>query len=266
MSSCIDEFEIYVLPVYDVAMTTSLPSRPIERGVGVALWRQIAESLRADVLAGRFAEAARLPPETDLAQRFGVNRHTVRRAIAALTAEGLLRADQGRGTFVAGGQISYPIGPRTRFSEIIASQAREPSGRLIGSEVEEADALIAGWLALAVGTPLIRLETVRVVDAVPVVVGTSWFERDRFPGLVGDFQETGSLTEAFRRAGIADYRRRETRITAELVGTEDGAVLELAAGLPVLVVESVNVDTHERPFQYTRARVAADKVQFVVNS
>ena len=238
----------------------------LDRGTGIAIWRQIMEWLKAEIASGAFEKGSRLPPESEIAARFGVNRHTVRRAIAALTAEGVLRADQGRGTFVAAAPISYPITSRTRFSEIVSGQDKAPSGRLIGSGIEEADALLANWLKVPIGTLLIRLETLRVADGVPVMIGTSWFEQSRFPNLVADYAETGSVTKALAKAGVSDYRRKESRVTAELVDPQDVAVLGVASGQPVLVVESLNLDADGRPMQYTRTRMAADRIQLVVES
>lgn len=237
----------------------------LDRSAGIAVWRQIMETLKAEIVSGRFEEGSRLPPEAELAVRFGVNRHTVRRAIAALTAEGVLRADQGRGTFVASAPLSYPIGPRTRFSEIVSGQDRSPSGRLIGSALEEADALLAQQLELPLGTMLIRLETLRVADGIPMIVGTGWFEQSRVPNFVADYAESGSITKALQKAGIDDYRRKESRITAELVDARDAQQLGIPLGQPVMVVESVNLDMSGKPIQYTRARAAADRIQLVVN-
>ncbi|WP_428669590.1 phosphonate metabolism transcriptional regulator PhnF [Roseibium sp.] len=237
----------------------------LDRSAGIAVWRQIMETLKADIVSGAFEKGSRLPPEAELAARFGVNRHTVRRAIAALTAEGILRADQGRGTFVAAAPLTYPIGPRTRFSEIVSGQDRAPSGRLVGSATEEADALLASQLEVPLGTLLIRVKTLRVADGVPMIAATSWFEQARVPNFVADYAESGSITAALKKAGIEDYRRKETRITAELVEAEDARQLGLALGQPVLVMESVNLDPDGRPIQITRARVAADRMQLVVN-
>ena len=114
----------------------------MERRNGIALWRQIADQIRLAIGTGEFAE--KLPPEMALADRFGVNRHTVRGAIAALVQEGVLRAEQGRGTFVENRKrFAYPIGVRTRFSEGLKDQARERRGSLLGHSVEAADARIA---------------------------------------------------------------------------------------------------------------------------
>ncbi len=240
--------------------------KTIERGVGVALWRQIAEQIRADIIGGRFNGRERLPPESELAVRFGVNRHTVRRAIAALTSEGILHATQGKGTFISDAPISYPISSRTRFSEIIAAQSREPSGRLLSAVVENADAFLAQKLAVPIGAPLHRIESMRDVDGVPLMVNTTWVEQPRFPEFAKDFSQSGSVTTAFLRAGVADYRRQETVITAELVEEEDARILGLPLGQPILVTESVNIDPDAKPIQYARARTAADRAQFIIKS
>lgn len=244
-------------------MTTQVK---IDRGAGIAIWRQIAEWLKAEIASGTFSEGTRVPTEADIAARFDVNRHTVRRAIAALTADGILRADQGRGTFVAAAALDYPIKSRTRFSEIISGQDRTPSGRMIGNAIEAADALLSEALSVPVGATLLRIETLRVVDGVPVLVATSWFEQARFPALLASYAETGSFTEALNACGVEDYSRKRSKVTAELVEPDDAALLELAAGQPVLVVESLNIDPEGCPVQYTRTRMAADRLQVVIEN
>ena len=93
---------------------TPVTGKAMERRSGIALWRQIADQIRLAIGSGEFT--TKLPPEMALAARFAVNRHTVRGAIAALVQEGVLRAEQGRGTFIERKQrLAYPIGVRTRF-------------------------------------------------------------------------------------------------------------------------------------------------------
>ncbi len=73
----------------------------------------------------------RLPGETEIAETHRVNRHTVRRALAALAERGLVRAERGSGTYVEAPRIAYPLRSRTRFSEIIGAGGREARGQLI---------------------------------------------------------------------------------------------------------------------------------------
>src|ERR1043166_6442508 len=117
----------------DRAVTARAPA------AGVTLWRRIADDLARAIAAGEFAAGEKLPGETEIAARFAVNRHTVRRAIAELAGRGLVRAARGSGTFVEGGRLAYPISPRTLFSKIAAPAGRGGGARLVGSRVEPAD-------------------------------------------------------------------------------------------------------------------------------
>jgi GntR family phosphonate transport system transcriptional regulator len=105
-------------------------AKVVERQMGVALWRQIADRIRLAISNGDYDATGMVPPETALAAEFGVNRHTVRSALAALAEEGLVRAVQGRGTMIERkDRVSYPISRRTRFSQGLGRQVRksEPS-------------------------------------------------------------------------------------------------------------------------------------------
>ena len=63
------------------------------------LWQAIADTLRAEITLGHYPPGDRLPSEAALATRFGVNRHTVRHALAQLADAGLVHARRGAGVF-----------------------------------------------------------------------------------------------------------------------------------------------------------------------
>ncbi len=67
------------------------------------LYVQISEMLIRDVQAGRLADGARLPPEREMAADLGISVGTLRKALADLTAKGLLERRQGSGTYVRHG-------------------------------------------------------------------------------------------------------------------------------------------------------------------
>jgi GntR family phosphonate transport system transcriptional regulator len=95
---------------------------------GVALWRQVADGIERGIADGTFASGERLPGETEIAETYRVNRHTVRRALAMLSERGLVRAERGSGTYVEAPRLAYPLRSRTRFSEIVGAGGREPRG------------------------------------------------------------------------------------------------------------------------------------------
>ena len=94
----------------------------IDRKGGSALWHQIGEILAADIAAGTLAAGEKLPTEPELMQRFGVSRFTVRQALGHLEQRGLVRAEQGRGTFVHRGVLDYTLSKRTPFHKNLIEQ------------------------------------------------------------------------------------------------------------------------------------------------
>src|ERR1051325_3009833 len=112
--------------VGDITVT---PIEPVLRQEGVALWRQIATRLQHDIGAGVYPPGGRLPTEAELSQQFRVNRHTVRRALDELSRGGLVRVEQGRGSFVAEDVLAYAVEPRTRFTAWFRRHNMKPAGR-----------------------------------------------------------------------------------------------------------------------------------------
>ncbi|MBA4788503.1 MAG: phosphonate metabolism transcriptional regulator PhnF [Pseudomonadota bacterium] len=249
---------------FDHVSMTDPAHEDVTRGSGVALWKQIAARLEWQIGSGVFAPGSQLPVEADLSAKFGVNRHTVRRALAVLAEKGLVEATAGRGTFVKEPPLRYPIGARTRFSEIVSAGGREPFGRCLGSAVEEASGEVARELMLAEGTPVLRIETIHEADGVPISFGRSYFPEARCRDLDLIYTATGSLTRALATLGIQDYRRRETRITGRTANELEQERLSLAAGRTVLVVERVDVEINGTPLQWGRSSFAADRVQLVI--
>lgn len=239
-------------------------NRPEIEISGVALWRRVADGIERGIADGRYAEGTRLPGETEIAETYRVNRHTVRRALAALAERGLVRAERGSGTYVEAPRIAYPLRARTRFSEAIGAEGREARAQLISHAFEDADRTLAKRLALRTGAPLVRLETVRLADGTPINRGTTWMSAERFPDLPRVYERCRSMTRSLAHYGIKDYRRAETRITAAIVDAADAARLDLALGRPILLVESIDTDLAGVPLLTHRSRFAAERIEFVV--
>ncbi|MBB3655789.1 GntR family phosphonate transport system transcriptional regulator [Rhizobium sp. BK650] len=241
--------------------------KQVQRQTGVALWRQIADRIREAISRGAYDETGMVPPETVLALQFGVNRHTVRSALAALAQEGIVRAVQGRGTLIERKErLNFPISRRTRFTDGIRDQARETRALLLGHAEEEADSEVARWLHLEQGTPVIRLETVREADKRPVSRATSWFPAARFADIGQAYRMAGSITKAFAALGLSDYVRATTEITAAHADSADIADLGLTPGAVLLITKAMNTDLEGVPVQYSISRFAADRVQFTIEN
>lgn len=243
------------------------PGRDGERrSAGIALWRQIAEDIELDIETGRLTPGMQLPTEAALAERYGVNRHTLRRAISELTQKGLVEATPGRGTFVRSARLAYPVGQSTRFSENIAGSGREPGGRLLSYARITVPEGIREELQVEAGTDVIELEHLRVANDVPICFATTWFPCERFAGIGEAYAETGTITDSLAKFGVREYRRLRTSITCRAANSQERELLALERGAIVLVNDSVNVDVDGVPVQASHTRFAAERVQLVFES
>lgn len=229
------------------------------------IWKSIADSLRAEIAAGHYRPGDRLPTETGLAARFGVNRHTVRHAIASLAETGVLRTRRGAGVFVASAPTDYPLGRRVRFHQNVAASGRTASRRVTLLDTRAADAKEAEALRLAPGAPVHVVEGVSLVDGQPVAVFRSVFDATRFPGLLAHLEAEPSVTRALAQSGLADYTRAETRLTAKTAPATMALTLELPQGAPVLRSVAVNVDAQGVPVEYGTTWFAGDRVTLTVS-
>lgn len=236
----------------------------LERRGGVAIWRQIAQALEAEIGDGRLKPGAQLPTEAALAARYGVNRHTARRAIADLEDRGLVTVAQGRGTFVCTDLIDYRLTRRTRFSENIRRNKQTPGGKLLAATTVRAERGVAERLELPVGSRVEQLDSLRTADGVPINLSHQHFPAERFAGLADAVARHGAITPALAEFGVRDYIRRETRLSARLATRREARLLDLPEGAPILVAENVNVDPDGRPIEVSQTLYAADRVQLTI--
>jgi GntR family phosphonate transport system transcriptional regulator len=237
----------------------------VERGNGMAVWRQIAADIEQAIRHGDYAPGAQLPTEKQLAEQFSVNRHTVRQAMNRLSETGLVSIEQGRGMFVAERILDYALGSRTRFTENLLTKQKQPMRELIFAEQLAAPADIARALGVPTGAPLWQLELLNRADNKCISVSSHFFAVERFPDMPELFRRQGSITGALKAGGVPDYRRRTTRVAAKLIASGDARLLKLPRTRPILQSETANVDERGRPVEFVRARFAADHVVLTID-
>lgn len=229
-----------------------------------ALWSAIAGTLSSEIGAGHYRPGDKLPTEAALAARFGVNRHTVRHALAALAEQGLLHSRRGAGVFVTQRPTDYPLGRRVRFHQNVIAAGQTPSRRISRTETRPGDAEEARVLRLKPGDPVHVVEGVSMADGQPIAVFRSVFPAGRFPGLMALVQDTGSITRALGALGLPDYTRAETRLTARLADPVLALALAIRPGAPVLQTVALNVDPAGQPVEHGITWFAGDRVTMTV--
>ncbi len=242
----------------------AVPGQAVERGAGVAVWRQIEQILSAEIAANSFGDDGRLPSEAELARRFDVNRHTIRRAMLRLAETGLVSVEQGRGTFVQPGAVDYQIGKRTRFTENLQRQKHTTAGVVLSSERVKADPTVAKALGVRAGTIVYQTETRHDSDGIPMTYARNWYPAARFVDLPSVIESHGGISAALAEYGVKDYLRKWSRIGSVLPSSEVARRLQINRQQPVLWVENVDVDEQGVPVKYGITHFAADRVQLMV--
>lgn len=231
-----------------------------------SVWQSIAATLESEIGQGHYRPGAKLPTEAALSARFGVNRHTIRRALADMAERGLVRSRRGAGVFVTAEPTLYPIGKRTRFHQNIRASGRLPEKRVLRLETRPAGIREAQALGIGQAAEVLVYEGLSLAGGAAVALFESVFPADRLPGLATSLAEVSSVTEALRRAGVADYIRAETRITAERASPTQALHLGLRDGDPLLHTTALNTTPDGTPVEYGRTWFAGDRVTLTVTS
>ncbi len=229
------------------------------------LYARLRDRLKDLIHSAALKPGDRLPSEYRLADEFVVSRATVREAVRALIADGLLITRQGQGTFVA---AKPPIDSGleeldtvTRMIERHGYRAGATGTRIA---IEEADQGLAGSLSIPVGTPVVRIERIRTADGEPVVLSRNKFPRALIPEMPEGAALSGSLLEFLeRRSGI-----RVTQAVATLrpIGADHQLArsMRVPKGTPFLLFEQVHYAEGNRPCLYCEDYYRSDTFRFRV--
>lgn len=223
------------------------------------MYQALADTLRSELDA--FSAGEYLPAEIQLAARFAVNRHTVRRAVDELVREGSLLRRQGKGTQVLGRPLVYPVSADSAYSQSVSAQGHGVEAVLLLRRPCVATREEAEHLGLPEHAPLIELHTLRRLDGQPVSL-----IRHRYCAthaeLLGDYQG-GSVRQFLATRGLP-LTRTFSLIGARLPSREEASVLLMPRHLPALTVLTLSRDADGRPVELAQSTSRCDRFQYQV--
>lgn len=186
---------------------------------GKAIYVQIAEILEDDIRR-RYQRGEFLPSEEQLTARFGVNRHTLRRAVEELVNVGLLERRHGVGIFVLNNSIDYKLGHKTRFTQALTDLGHNAGTQILRKETIRASEGIARRLSMNEGDETVWIETLREVDGSPFCIISHFLPRERFGATLTDYT-SGSLHGFIESAYGIRLRRSSSLISTVLPQGDD---------------------------------------------
>ena len=233
---------------------------------GISAWKQISDDIETSIKSNTWKPGDKLPTEMELAKAYRVNRHTIRRSVHELVEKGLVSVEQGRGMFIPDYVLNYKLAKRTRFSEVVSSHNKFPGGRALSGEVIKANKKVSEALKMPFEAKVCLLRTIRELDGVPIVLAAHYFSASRFPDFLKRFEEFKSVSKTLDSYGLGNYERQSTNISARMPNSEEIASLKQPANRPVLITESVNVDSFGEPIEFGISAFSADRTNLIVES
>lgn len=214
---------------------------------------QIREFLRETI--SRSEVGAPLPSERELVERFGVARMTVRQAIDALAAEGLLDRVHGRGTFVARPKVDLQV-RLSSYTEEMQRRGLRPSSRVLLARREPASADVAASLEIDPESPVLHLYRLRLADGEPMALEHVWLSAALLPDLF-EREVPDSLYEALERHGLLPDWGEDT-VDGGVAGEDEAELLRIEPGAPVLRIRR-RAFAGERTIELSSATYRADR-------
>lgn len=234
---------------------------PLDRSSPQPLWAQLEAELRRRLDAGEFDDS--FPTDARLVDRYGVSRHTVRKAIRQLNKTGILRRKRGRGTVVNKAKFVQPLGALySLFSSIEATGVSQTSTVLDIGVVTNAEA--ASHLELSEDAELFFLERLRCADDQPLAVDRVWLPLYLAePLLTADFSRTALYDELERVCGVRPNRGWE-RLTPVFPSSADRERLELKRNDAAFFLTRLGQNDNEI-IEWRTTTIRGDRFRFVAD-
>ncbi|MGA8257909.1 MAG: GntR family transcriptional regulator [Nocardioides sp.] len=188
----------------------------------------VREYVRA--LVSGHAPGSPAPSERELVHRFGVARMTVRQALDALVAEGLLERIPGRGTFVARPRrVATRI---TGYTEEMTRRGMLAESQTLLARREQAGPGVSRALNVTEGDAVIHWRRLRRADSAIVCIEDAYLNEVLLPGFLQSGMPT-SLYDSLEARGLRPTWAEDS-ISADTASDEEAMVLEIAEGAVVL--------------------------------
>ncbi len=235
----------------------------INRKAKQPLYDLIEDNFRELITSGVLSSGNSIPSEWELSDLYGVSRLTVRRALDDLARQGWLERRHGVGTFVSHPTVTHIAPSKLSFTEQMRSIGRLPSSKLVHIRIIPAEAGLAARLKLQEGESVIEIMRVRLADAEPILLETTYLSQSRFPGL----EQTEELAYASLYEMLGSHY--QTYVTAMdqilepvLLTRSEAKYLEAQVGAPAIKSEVVALTREGDPIEYSWSVTRGDKCKF----
>jgi GntR family transcriptional regulator len=222
----------------------------------VPAYYEIAVDLCADIEQGRFRPGELIPSESQLCERYGVSRMTVRQGLNLLTEAGYIHSLPGKGSYVLAPELGRV---RLDLQEGVLADGRHLEPRLVGVEVVGARREVAQALGLGVGAKVVELMRLSLLEGQPIAFEEKYLPYIKGKPLVERELRYAAFPELVAQSHDSHLVKVRTAVYASQVSSAAAASLGVEGGSPVLVLEQTVLAQDDRVLGWGRTFGRADK-------
>ena len=228
------------------------------------LYEQVKNQLVQQIQSGQYPALSQLPSEYELSSLFTVSRITVRQALNKLVQEGMIFKMHGKGTFVSKPKAYQNISQLQGFAEAMASTGHQVINKVISTRFVDASLKVASKLKLPVQSRVFEIKRVRLMNREPVSYELTYLPQELGQQLIDhqiDFKSTDifKFFEETLKVGLAYADLTIDAITAD---EELANLLAIKVNTPILRVERLTHDEHQRPIDYEYLYFSGENFQY----
>ncbi len=220
-------------------------SNPMPKYLQISTW------LKEVIQTGRYKVGERLPSEVELSKMCGVNRNTLRQAIAELTAAGILRKEKGTGTFVSSptaSELKHKLERIYSFRDMLGQSGIKAKTIVVEKGIEKADDYVARTLFLGTSKKVIAVRRIRAGNGIPYIFEESFLPADMFEGFV-NFDLTGSMYDIISERFNVVLARSKQTISAVNLNRKIAGILGIPVNSAAIFSEYITFDDKSIPVE-----------------
>ncbi|GAA1834941.1 myo-inositol degradation transcriptional regulator [Pseudonocardia ailaonensis] len=239
-----------------------VPDVTLDRTSPVPLYYQVATRLQQQIEEGDIPVGSRLENEVELADRLGVSRPTMRRAISYLVERGMLIRKRGVGTQVVHPKVRRPVELSSLYDDLLKS-GQSPRTEIRELDVRPAPDQIAEALGIPFGADVVWIERLRYAGDEPLALMHNAVPAGLLTLRREDLERNG-LYDLLRAAGHVP-RMANQIVGARVATSAEARTLEESRGAPLLTMTRTAWDAAGKAVEYGNHLYRASRYSFELN-
>lgn len=206
-----------------------------------------------------------IPSERELCEKYGVSRITIRKSLADLEREGLIKKIQGKGTFVTVEKFVQPLKKLRSFSEDMRERGYVPSSNILMFEIIPSNKFVSEKLEIPIASDVILLKRLRLADNEPMAIETAYLVSPLCNPLLDQLKGGDSLYKLlYENLGI-ELGSAQQSIEVGTVNGWEANLLNLVDKSLVLLTQRLTLTKDEKPIEFVTSKYRGDRYKFFIN-